>query len=128
MLSMKFKTIARRICAAIPALLFFAAHPIFAAGYGLDQTANAAKIPISGDINLAGRIGMILGTALSLVGVVFLVLMVYGGFLWMTSAGDSEKVKKAKGLITSAIIGIIIIASGYIITNFILTEVLKATQ
>lgn len=66
-------------------------------------------------------IGRIIRTILGLLGIIFLVLMVYAGFLWMTARGDSKKVDQAKQLITGAIIGVIIISSAYAITAWVLT-------
>lgn len=57
--------------------------------------------------------------ALSLVGVIFLVLVIYGGFLWMTAGGTEAQVKKAKDIITAAVIGVVLIAAAYAITNFV---------
>jgi len=61
----------------------------------------------------------IVKTLLTLVGIVFVILIIYGGFIYMTSAGVEDKVKKSKKILTSAVIGIIIITSGYTITHFI---------
>lgn len=94
---------------------------------GLDTTADVAGLRTT-NTDIPTRIGQIIGIALSLVGVVFLVLMVYGGFLWMTAAGDSEKVKKAKGIIVNAIIGIVIVMAAYTITFFVLQQVGEATD
>jgi len=57
----------------------------------------------------------IIGPAFSLVGVIFLVLVVYSGFLWMTAAGDSARVDKAKNILVSTIVGTVIIAGAYVI-------------
>jgi len=43
----------------------------------------------------------------------------YAGFLYLTAAGDEEKVKKAKNLIVSAVIGMILILSSYAIASFV---------
>ena len=59
------------------------------------------------DINV--MIGQIITTALSFVGVIFLILMIYGGFLWMTAAGNDEKISKAKNIFRDGIIGIIVV-------------------
>ncbi len=103
------------------------AAPAHAIETGLERTANVAGFRTGGAPDIAGRVGQIIGIALSLVGVIFLVLMVYGGFMWMTAGGESEKVKKAKTLITNAVIGLIIITAAYMITNFVLSRVLEAT-
>jgi hypothetical protein len=59
---------------------------------------------------------IIIRTALGLLGTIFLVLCIYGGFLWMTAAGSEEKVSKAKKLLFDGVIGIAIILAAYSIT------------
>lgn len=66
-----------------------------------------------------GLIGKYIEIALSYIGVVFLILMIYGGFLWMTAKGNEQQVEKAKSLITAAIIGMVIVVSAYAITYFV---------
>jgi hypothetical protein len=95
-------------------------------GFGLDRAANAGGIAKNAD--LAKSIGNIIRIALGLVGTIFLVLMVYAGFQWMTARGDSKKVEDARNLITGAVVGVIIVASAYAITSFVLSSVTKAGQ
>ena len=64
-------------------------------------------------------IGKIIGTALSFVGVLFLVLIIYAGLLWMTAQGNDTKIATARGIITNAVIGLIIVMSAYAITAFV---------
>ena len=54
-------------------------------------------------------------------GTLFLLLMIYAGFLWMTAHGDPKKVTDAKQMIVGAIIGVVIIGSAYTITSWVLT-------
>ncbi|MEA2064862.1 MAG: hypothetical protein U9O66_01015 [Patescibacteria group bacterium] len=95
---------------------------------GLNKTAETAGL-INKDAtnipNIQETIGQIIGIILSFLGIIFFVLVIYGGFLWMTAAGSEEQVGKAKKIITYAAIGIIIILSAYVITNFITTEFTK---
>ncbi|MCX6739859.1 MAG: hypothetical protein NTZ49_01355 [Candidatus Parcubacteria bacterium] len=67
---------------------------------------------------------------LSLVGVLFAVLMLYGGFLWMTSesGADKNKIDKAKKVFKTAVIGIVIIISAYATTAFIANSLEKSAQ
>lgn len=51
--------------------------------------------------------------ALTLVGSLFTAYTVYAGFLWMTAAGDEEKINKAKHIIRNGIIGIVLSLSAY---------------
>jgi amino acid transporter len=57
---------------------------------------------------------------LSFLGVAAVLIIIYGGFLWMSAGGDPEKVGKAKKIITQAIIGLIIILLSYSLTMFVI--------
>lgn len=68
---------------------------------------------------LLNRVGGVVGLILSFVGVIFLILTVYAGIMWMTAQGNSSQVDKAKDLLINAIIGLIIISAAYSITAFV---------
>lgn len=70
----------------------------------------------------AETFGPIILQILSLVGVLFIILMIYAGILWMTAKGDEKKVEKATSIIKQAIIGIIIVLAAYAITYFIMAN------
>ena len=71
--------------------------------------------------------GTIIRGFLGLLGIVFLVLMVYAGFLWMTAQGEAEKVNTAKKLIVQAVIGLAIVLAAYAITSFVVGALQEAT-
>jgi len=64
-------------------------------------------------------IAQVVSGLLTLVGAVFIALIVYGGFVYMTAAGSDEKIKKSKKIIISSVIGLLIITGGYTITYFV---------
>jgi hypothetical protein len=68
-------------------------------------------------------IGSIISVFLSLLGIIFLILVLYSGFTWMTSLGNEQKVLKAKNTLIQAIIGVIIVISAYAITFFVFSAV-----
>lgn len=80
-----------------------------------------------GTVNLAVTISLIIKIILGFLGVIFVILLIYAGFVWMTSAGNEEKISKAKKTIITAIIGLAIVLSAYIITLFVLDNILAAT-
>ncbi len=82
------------------------------------QTAQAAGVQSQAD--LPTIIGRIINIFLGFLGIIFLILMLYAGYQWMTAGGDAEKVQKAQGTIRNAIIGLILIVSAFAITNFII--------
>ena len=45
--------------------------------------------------------------------------IIYAGVLWMTAAGNEGQVTKAKNIIITSVIGTVIIAAAYAITNFV---------
>jgi hypothetical protein len=65
---------------------------------------------------------------LGLLGTIFIILIIYGGYTWMTAAGNAEKVTKAQTTLRVAIIGLIIIAASYAITYFIFARLPDAGQ
>ena len=103
-------------------LLFLQPIPVHAAGdYGLRATAEVAGLDTNS--NLPQAVGKMIGAGLSMLGLVFLGLMLYGGFRWMTARGGEKEVTQAKDTITNAIIGIAIIVGAYAITDFVLKAV-----
>lgn len=63
--------------------------------------------------------GQFISIILGLLGIIFICLLVYAGFNWMTAAGDSDDVKKAKLTIRTSVIGLVITISAYAIWRFI---------
>lgn len=55
---------------------------------------------------------------LGLVGSLALLFFVYGGVMFLISAGNSEQVQKAKGIVVNAVIGLIIVFMSWIIIQF----------
>ena len=78
--------------------------------------------------NIGLLIARVINALLGLVGAVFLILIIYGGFTYMTSGAEEGKIKKAKLIITKAIIGFIIIMAAYSITYFVASTIENATQ
>lgn len=114
------KKIILLIIVAITLVLPMAASAqLSAAGGKLD--AVAGKSGLQGDLTVS--LGTVISTVLSLLGTIFLLLMVYAGILWMTASGNDEKVDKAQSIVRAAIIGLIITMSAYAITYFVTSKV-----
>lgn len=67
-------------------------------------------------------IGNIINAILGISGIAMVLLLVYAGILYMQGGTDEQKVKQAKGIITNAVIGIVIIVTAYAITSFFFTQ------
>jgi hypothetical protein len=88
------------------------------AGQNLGAVGTSAGV--GGDsTSVSTLVGTFINVALSMVGIIFLGLMVYAGILWMTARGEEEQVKKAQKIIYACIIGLFITVSAYAITAFI---------
>ncbi len=61
--------------------------------------------------------------ALGFVGIIAVIIIMYAGFLWMTSAGNEQKVDDAKKTLVNAVIGLVIILSAFLIVSFIINKI-----
>ena len=78
--------------------------------------------------DLPTLIGGVLKAAIALLGIIFVVLIVYAGFLWMTARGQEEQVTKAKDTIQRSVIGLLIVIAAYAITSFIFARLVPAAN
>ncbi len=87
-------------------------------------------------LNYANNLGLPSGTTdprvlainiirflLTFLGLIAVAMILYGGWLWLSSKGEADKIRKAKRVLTSAIIGLIIIIAAFAIVTFILNFV-----
>ena len=70
----------------------------------------------------AGVFTNITNTALAIVGIISVIMLIWGGLRYVISGGDSKKVTDAKNTILYAIIGLIIAVLSYAIVNFVLNS------
>ena len=87
--------------------------------FALPAYAVSIKNPL-GTEDIPTLAGTIIKTLLGLTGSIALLMFIWGGLLWLTSAGNSEKIKKGKETLVWAAIGLAFIFSSYIIANFVI--------
>lgn len=73
-----------------------------------------------GNRSLPDIIGEGIKVALGVIGAIALALFVYGGFIWMTAAGNTARVQKGREVLVWATIGLIVIFTSYALLNFVL--------
>ena len=118
---------------ALPAAAQNSNNPLENAGHYLGQTnlgGNTNDNPATSDSSATRLflfIGQIINAAFGLLGIVFVALTIYAGFLWMTAQGDTKAVDKSKAILTQAIIGLVIMILAYSITGFVLRSINVAT-
>ncbi len=89
----------------------------------LEEVGEAIGTDATND--LPTLIGNIISALLSVLGIIFVVLVVYAGFLYLTAQGEDTKVKKAKTLLTQSVIGLVIIVAAYAISAFVIDALVE---
>jgi len=104
----------------------------------------AAFVPNTGDLwggqgaNINANIGItnqspqiivarIINITLGFLGIIAVVIIVAGGFKWMTSGGSEDKIGEAKKLMAAGVIGLVIILASWGISRFVITSISNAT-
>ena len=99
-------------------LFFLLVGPALAVETDLGEVA-PIKISTISDLNQ--KVGAIIKTILGIVGMLALVMVIYGGFMWMTSGGKADQVKKGKDTLVWAVAGLALIFFSYVLVNFVIT-------
>lgn len=92
---------------------------------GLEITAGQAGYE-DAETDISVIVGNVIQSILGLLGIAFMLMLVYAGFLYLTARGERDNVERAKRLIRQAVIGIIIVSASFVIANFVLTELIGA--
>ncbi len=103
---------------------------VYTQNLGIDDVHKAgtqAGFVKATETTLAENIGRLITVLFSVLGVLFTVLIVYAGYLWMMALGEDEQVTKAKNIIGRAVIGLIILMAAYSITRFVVPRVLEGS-
>ena len=128
---MKFISKKLFVSTLLSLILIVSAMPVFAQIEDLQNFGKAADFIADTSAepkNPAEIVGSIIGIVLSVLGVIAVILILYSGFIWMTAAGNTEKIDKAKKILGNAIVGLIIILMAYSITYFVTTKLLEASR
>jgi hypothetical protein len=71
-------------------------------------------------------IGRIINVALGFLGVIAVVIILLGGFKWMTAGGNEEAVEEAKKILMAGVIGLVIILASWGIATFVMNSLATA--
>ena len=89
------------------------------------KKAEEAKTGCNANDTLQSSLTSILSSIILIMGIVAVIFIIIGGVNYITSSGDSNKVKKAKDTILYSVIGLIICALAFAIVNFVIGDILK---
>lgn len=97
------------------------------ANNNVDATGNCTVSPTEGK----GQVQKIVNNVVSIfswvVGIVSVIMIIFGGFKYITSGGDSNGVTSAKNTIMFAIVGLVIVALAQVIVKFVIGTVSDVT-
>jgi len=77
--------------------------------------------PLGIGVTVNSLIANVIKAILGLVGVAALIMFIYGGIMWMTSAGNAERIRQGRETLVWASIGLIVIFSSYALVNLLLS-------
>jgi len=90
-------------------------------GQAFDNAKEVAKdSSLNDNISINSLAGDIIQLALSILGVICVVFIIYAGYLWLTAVGNEQRIEKAKTILFESIIGLIIVIAAYAISYFII--------
>jgi len=95
--------------------------------YGLKQTIDKAKDLDTGK-TLPEAVGLAINYLFGILGTIFLIVILIGGYKWMTAGGNEEKIEAAKKLVISGVNGMILIFLAYALAYAIIYALTEAIQ
>jgi len=113
----------------------FAALPVSAATNLSDivWTGGDGNIDTVGNVTGLGErdpreiAAAVIKVMLGFLGIIAVLIILYAGFLWMTAAGNEDKISQAKGMMSAGVIGLIIILAAFGIATFVMNALVSAT-
>ena len=130
-MTIKYKTILRALISilVVSTIYIIDTHPSIASALqnafsDADTIREEAGLAFSDNPSFV--IGDILNGVFGILGTIFLLLIIYGGTLWMTAAGNEEQVTKAKKILSSATIGLFIVVLSYVISLFVAKVIIQS--
>lgn len=116
--------------AAFAVLPFFAGSNVSAAANAKDAICSGAggsgadNCTINGQPSVNGTLKRVVNLIIRISAVAAVIMIIVGGFRYVTSGGDSGTVSSAKRTIAYAAIGLVIVGAAQMIVGFVLTDIL----
>lgn len=101
--------------------IVFVLAPSSAAAAGAVDATTLANLPP------AAAIGNLINIFLAILGIIAMVMMIYGSFLWMTASANVEQIDTAQTLLLQGFIGFVIIALTWSIATYVVAKIGGAT-
>lgn len=114
-------------------LAFLFLSGLFLTAYSVNAQVDMGTDVISDNISLSSDdpraiAARVINIAMLILGILAVGLILWGGFIWMTSGGSEDKIDQAKKILKNGVIGLVIILSAWGIATFILNKLMDATN
>lgn len=119
----KYLTRKNLISFALFVLLAIPLGLVRAASLGLEDVAGTGL----GSRDLKETIVAVLNVLLGFLGIIAVIVILLGGFKWMTAGGGDDKIAEAKKLISAGIVGLVVILAAYAIALYVVNTISTAT-
>jgi len=110
---------------AVPAATLASSGNLNLNDLGVGEIDNTLDLGRRSPIETVTRL---INTAMIFLGIIAVAIILFAGFKWMTAGGSDDKIGEARKLMTSGVIGLIIILSAWGIAYFILENAVQVTQ
>lgn len=90
-------------------------------------SGQASCTPGNAGTNLEGTISTVVNILSAAAGVAAVIMIIIGGFRYVTSAGNAETAKNARNTLVYAVVGLIIVALAQLVVHFVLTQTTTGT-
>lgn len=100
---------------ALGGAAFLVPLPVGASSYSIESIGSAIGL---GNIDLKTAVVHILNLVLGFLPLVALVMIMFGGFTWLTAGGNEERVDRAKKTISAAVIGMVLVLLAWAVVKF----------
>ncbi len=117
--------------ATLASTFYWGVLPAFAEPLGTGLCPDSGKgpgfdLPGCKTFSIGATVGSLIGVAFFVSLIIALGYLIMGGIKWIMSGGEKEGTQKAKDTVTSALIGLAVVISAFILIN-ILLQVLTGT-
>lgn len=103
--------------------VFLSGQPVFARPTLKDALGNVGTVATGAGVgdkkDVSDIVSSVITAGLSVVGILFFLLIFYGGFNWMTARGNEDQINKSKNTVIAAVIGLVVVLGAYALTAFV---------
>jgi len=110
----------------LPVLTMAQSNIVVNEAFGFNPVNNGLNGTL-GETDPRKMVGSIINVALGFMGVIAVIIILIGGFKWMTAGGNEDKVAEAKKMLGYGVIGMVIVLAAWGVATFVVNSIYQAT-